>query len=190
MPFESASPHSTIDRTCAPAPQMPSVPPRTAREGPRPLSCKTSCQILVPVDFSPHAVKALAQAIELAGPLRATIHLLHAYAVVVPCELPHVNVRDFADHVRADTLVALEPLERRLAEAGIDYGSHLSSRAPVAAIVELAQSLPADLIVMGTRGRTDLRHVLLGSVAERTIRLAHCPVLTVKVDGEEDGDGD
>jgi nucleotide-binding universal stress UspA family protein len=46
--------------------------------------------------------------------------------------------------------------------------------------VELAEKLPADLIVMGTRGLSGLKHVLLGSVAERTIRHAPCPVLTVK----------
>jgi nucleotide-binding universal stress UspA family protein len=51
---------------------------------------------------------------------------------------------------------------------------------PFSAILDLAESLPADLIVMGTQGRTGLKHVLLGSVAERTVRLAPCPVLTVK----------
>ena len=58
--------------------------------------------------------------------------------------------------------------------------THLVEFAPTDAIVETAKKTKADLIVMGTRGLTGLRHVLLGSVAERTLRLAPCPVLTVK----------
>ena len=50
------------------------------------------------------------------------------------------------------------------------------------AIVAQAESLPADLVVMGTRGHTGLKHVVLGSVAERVVRTAPCPVLTVKAD--------
>lgn len=50
------------------------------------------------------------------------------------------------------------------------------------AIVEEAQRIGADLIVMGTRGHTGLKHVVLGSVAERVVRTAPCPVLTVKAD--------
>jgi len=53
------------------------------------------------------------------------------------------------------------------------------------AIVKHAEDIGADMIVMGTRGLTGLKHVLLGSVAERTIRTAPCPVLTVKTPGPE-----
>jgi nucleotide-binding universal stress UspA family protein len=51
---------------------------------------------------------------------------------------------------------------------------------PAGAILDAAASIGADLIVMGTQGRTGMKHVLLGSVAERTVRLASCPVMTVK----------
>jgi nucleotide-binding universal stress UspA family protein len=53
------------------------------------------------------------------------------------------------------------------------------------AIVKVAREINADLIVMGTRGLTGLKHVLLGSVAKRTIRVAPCPVLTVRDQGPE-----
>jgi len=64
--------------------------------------------------------------------------------------------------------------------AGLPCVPHVHEKAPVPAILEVAQTHHADLIVMGTRGLTGLRHALLGSVAERTVRLAPCPVLTVK----------
>jgi nucleotide-binding universal stress UspA family protein len=58
--------------------------------------------------------------------------------------------------------------------------AHITADAASSAIVESADQLGADLIVMGTRGLTGMKHILLGSVAERTVRLAHCPVMTVK----------
>jgi nucleotide-binding universal stress UspA family protein len=58
--------------------------------------------------------------------------------------------------------------------------AHLREANPSDAILDVAREIDADLIVMGTRGLTGLKHVLLGSVAERTLRLAPCSVLTVK----------
>ena len=60
--------------------------------------------------------------------------------------------------------------------------SEVVAEAPSFAIQEAAQRTSADLIVIGTRGLTGLKHVLLGSTAERTVRLAPCPVLTVKAE--------
>ncbi len=67
---------------------------------------------------------------------------------------------------------------------GIQCESHLIAQTPSAAIVEAAEQIGADLIVMGTRGLSGLKHILLGSVAERTVRVAPCPVMTVKGDKE------
>jgi nucleotide-binding universal stress UspA family protein len=64
--------------------------------------------------------------------------------------------------------------------AGVLAETHLVEFAAWEAIVETAKQIKADLIVMGTRGLTGLKHALLGSVAERTLRFAPCPVLTVK----------
>ncbi len=66
--------------------------------------------------------------------------------------------------------------------AGIAVETHLTEGANAHAIVETAKKVNADLIVMGTRGLSGLKHVMLGSVAERTIRISPCPVLTVKDD--------
>jgi nucleotide-binding universal stress UspA family protein len=63
--------------------------------------------------------------------------------------------------------------------AGVDAQLHLRPGHPVTEIVAMAEELHVDLIVMGTRGRTGLAHLVLGSVAERVTRTAPCPVMTV-----------
>ena len=63
---------------------------------------------------------------------------------------------------------------------GIEVSNQVTPMSPGEAISGVAEDIGADLIVMGTRGLTGVKHVLLGSIAERTIRIAPCPVLTVK----------
>jgi nucleotide-binding universal stress UspA family protein len=67
-------------------------------------------------------------------------------------------------------------------QQGVQTEEHLSPLFPPEGIAESAAEVGADLIVMGTRGLTGFKHVLLGSVAERTVRTAPCPVLTVKAE--------
>ena len=64
------------------------------------------------------------------------------------------------------------------------------SESPSEAIITVAKEIDADLIVMGTRGLSGFKHVMLGSVAERTVRLASCPVMTVHAPESESADGD
>jgi universal stress protein A len=134
--------------------------------------------ILVPTDFSTHADRALEQAIELARSFGARIHLLHSCAIAAldPYGLPH----ELVARIDAGARRELAAREAQLVRAGIQASSSVSGSVAASAIFELASSLPADLVVMGTLGRTGLKHVLLGSVAERTVRLAPCPVLIVK----------
>lgn len=139
--------------------------------------------ILVPVDFSPHSDAALDQAMDLAKALGARIHLLHSYAVPVRGVMPY----DFAipdgvwDGIHGAAESKLEEIRQKVASEGVEASTEVSAALPSEAILAAADELGADLIVMGTRGHTGLKHVLLGSVAERTIRLAPCSVLTVKV---------
>jgi len=141
--------------------------------------------LLVPHDFSPDSAAALDVAIELAKEFGAAVHLVHAY---------HAPIEMFSPYgVALPTSVVPEirqGAERRLGEelekvrsAGLSGEARVREGQPPDAIVEIARSLGADLIVMGTRGRTGLAHALLGSVAERTLRAAPCPVLTVKAPG-------
>ena len=82
--------------------------------------------------------------------------------------------------MRDAALEQLEELRQKVAADGVEAAAHMREGTAAEAISSAANDLGVDLIVMGTRGLTGLKHVLLGSVAERTIRVAPCPVLTVK----------
>jgi len=138
-------------------------------------------RILVPVDFSDSSSAAVEHAIELARVTGAEIHLLHCYPVSPGIATPYGPA--LPDVVFQSIR---EGAERRLAQvrshveaAGVAVTAHLTPEAAGFAISETAEQLAVDCIVMGTRGLSGLKHILLGSVAERTVRTAPCPVFTV-----------
>lgn len=132
--------------------------------------------ILIATDFSEHAEHAVEYAVFLARTFNARVHLLHAYRVQSDLVLPG----DLWERVEKESSRKLADAARAIASRGVEVATHLSAHHPVRAICETAQETGADLVVMGTRGLSGLRHVLLGSVAEGTVRTAPCPVLTVR----------
>jgi universal stress protein A len=144
-------------------------------------------KILVPVDFSEHSARALEMAIDLAKAFGAEIQLLHCYQVQPLSISPYgiVLPEGFDREVRQAAERRVDEWRGKVMLEGIEVGVRLSSRFPSLEISETASEVGADLIVMGTRGLSGIKHVLLGSVAERTLRLAPCPVLTVKASGGE-----
>ncbi len=138
--------------------------------------------ILVPTDYSPHAEKALEYAVGLAKTFNAKITLLHSYHIAVPMAVPDPVIvpQGFWEDARKRAAEFLEELRQKVEADGVSCEGHVSAEPPFQAIHEMETASKADLIVMGTRGLTGLKHVMLGSVAERTVRLAHCPVITVK----------
>jgi nucleotide-binding universal stress UspA family protein len=140
-------------------------------------------KILHPTDFSECAEQARAQAIRLARALGAEIILFHV-SVEAPLYaegmLAGSTVQKIYD---AQRKWAEEALEARAAEtraAGPPARWKLTAGVPFAAIVRAAEEEGADMIVMGTHGRRGLEGLLLGSVANKVVRLAPCPVLTVR----------
>ncbi len=139
-------------------------------------------KILVPVDFSDHSERALDMAVFLARSLGATLDLLHCcqftasmippYGVVIP--------EAFDRSVREAAAIQLGQWREKAAAEGVEVRAGLCSAYPSVGIVDAAEEMGADLIVMGTRGLAGIKHVLLGSVAERVLRQAPCPVVTVK----------
>jgi nucleotide-binding universal stress UspA family protein len=140
--------------------------------------------ILVPVDFSEHASHALDAAVELAKHFGAKLHLIHVYPIQPIMVAPYeVSIPiDIEKSIREPANQKLREWAERAVQAGVEVETTSAADTPAEAIARLAQDIRADLIVMGTRGLTGFKHVLLGSVAERTLRIAPCPVLTLKAD--------
>jgi nucleotide-binding universal stress UspA family protein len=141
-------------------------------------------KILVPTDFSPGAAEALRFAVELARPIDAALTLLHAYQLP-SYYFPDGSVYTTSASVAADIISSvtseLERARRDTDAQGVAARVSSVEGQPAAAILEAARG--HDLVVMGTHGRTGLRHLLLGSVAEKVVRSASCPVLTVRTPG-------
>jgi nucleotide-binding universal stress UspA family protein len=158
---------------------------RTATGADEKIAAKEIDRILVPVDFSEDAQRALDEAIEFAVAFGAELDLLHSYPINPQAIAPYgiVAPEEFERDLRIAARQRLSEWREKVSAAGCKGQDQLSADLPSEAILEAAQKRDVDLIVMGTRGITGLAHVLLGSVAERTIRTAPCPVLTVKKSG-------
>jgi nucleotide-binding universal stress UspA family protein len=142
-------------------------------------------RILHPTDFSPASRGAFARAVALARTNRAALTLVHVHSPVIPVAgeayyaLPQAYERMLAE-IRADARKQLERLAARAKKAGVRTKSLLAEGTPHDRIVRAAKSTRADMIVMGTSGRTGLARFFIGSVAARVIAVAPCPVLTVR----------
>ena len=138
-------------------------------------------RILCPVDFSEPSAHALDQAAQLARWYGARLTVLH----VRPTVVPHPDIS--AEGHMAPWLVAeLETLRLRVlaacadaVSAGVQVDAVTAAGEPVHEILSHAHTLAADLIVLGTHGLSGFRHLVLGSVTEKVLRRAACPVLTV-----------
>jgi nucleotide-binding universal stress UspA family protein len=137
-------------------------------------------QILVPVDFSESSDKALRYAAGFAQQFRSRITLLHVIQpMVYPADFGYpptvVDTLDQAVRIQIEErLTALASQGPAKMETLVRLGQ------PYFEIVAAAKDLNADLIIISTHGRTGLTHALLGSTAERVVRHAPCPVLTVR----------
>ena len=143
-------------------------------------------KILVPIDFSKMSIQAIETAKRLAHRFGATVHLAHIHQFAYPAEFmgPVLSARhlpkSFEDY-RAEQLT--EELKTVASKSGLSPREQTYLRTGASAfdeICRLAQELPADLIVMPTHGHTGLKHVFLGSTAERVVQHSPCPVFVVR----------
>ena len=137
--------------------------------------------ILVPTDFSPSSSAAVALAIDLATQLDAELTLLHAWDLpVYPYMELMLNAAEVTDSVEK---AAAECLAKRLTEVQARLPrakSMLKMGQPWQQIVAALDESKADLLIMGTHGRRGFSHAIMGSVAEKLVRLSPVPVLTVR----------
>jgi len=140
-------------------------------------------KIVCPTDFSDPSHEAVRVAAELASHFGAEMLLLH---VVVPgsavppaMEVPPVNLPLTEQELEASARRSLEEMAGRLQAQGLRAGFRVLRGNEAEEIVQAAEQEQAELIAIGTRGRTGLEYLLFGSVAKKVVRLAKCPVLTV-----------
>jgi nucleotide-binding universal stress UspA family protein len=136
--------------------------------------------ILAPTDFSEHSTRAVTYAFELAQKVDAKLSLLHVIEVPVYAIEVSLPLEDLEQDARRELARLLPEAETahvavtRLVVMGVPYQR----------ILETAADEQVDMIVMATHGRTGLSHLIMGSVAERVVRTAPCPVLTIRPPGE------
>jgi nucleotide-binding universal stress UspA family protein len=141
-----------------------------------------SQRFLVPIDFSECANQALEYAINLGRGLGARLTLLHVIqsiplgGVDMGVTLPYTYLQD----LEAEIMQSMEACRARVTAAGLEGDIVVVHGVPFHEIVETAKAQKVDLIIIGTHGRTGLQHILLGSVAEKVVRLAPCPVLVAR----------
>jgi glycine betaine transporter len=145
----------------------------------------TISRILVPVDFSGHSDQALRHATMLASRLGATVELFHVVddpflSGAWSPEMYVPNMRELLESLIGDARQRLAVLQSSVSKEAVSVETAVATGQPASSILARAKAGRFDLIVMGTHGRTGVSHVVMGSVAERVVRKAECPVLTVK----------
>ena len=133
--------------------------------------------VVVPVDFSEESLAAVDTALKIAGSAKP-LHIIHVLPELSPLEPGEVwetiNEQSRTEH-------AEQALRERLSDpCYADMTVEILFGDPGHAIAQRAKELEADMIILPSHGRTGLAHLLIGSVAERVVRLAHCPVLVLR----------
>jgi len=146
-------------------------------------------RILFPTDFSEHSEHALSYALSFAKEYGAKLHVLHviedvqylanAYMFDVPV------MPSFADIEQSRLKEMQEFIERVITDPTIEIEKTIKRGRPFIEIIQTAREEDIDLIVIATHGRSGLEHVLFGSVAEKVVRKAPCPVLSIRRPGHE-----
>ena len=134
--------------------------------------------ILHPTDFSPGSAAAFDYACELARDSDARLVVLHAFGPAVPIAAEGVILSADLDELRALARRELDAIRPR--DPAVRVERVVREGPSTRTILAAAEEFGADLIVMGTHGRTGFRRLVLGSVTEEVLRQAPCPVLTVK----------
>jgi nucleotide-binding universal stress UspA family protein len=140
-------------------------------------------KILAPTDFSETSVETLANASELSAHFNAELIVVHVIPPIptLPSD-PHYNfeVPAYQDALRDNAKKQLEETIHKYVSSTVKVTSHVSYGDPAKEIVRISEEEKADLIVIATHGLTGWQHIVFGSVAEKVVRTACCPVVTVR----------
>ena len=145
---------------------------------------KPFTKILAAVDFSENSECAFEYALSLAKQFNAELTLIHVINEPVDLRgfyVPHISFEDLEKEIEESALMMMEIFCNSKLESYTNYKTIITTGIPYDEITATASRIEASLIVIGTHGRTGLDHILFGSTAERVVRSAYCPVLTVKL---------
>lgn len=144
--------------------------------------------ILFPTDFSQGARAAMDHAVSLARDYNAKLILLYVIQDISIAEwyIPSsLSVTDLIEDMQKSAWKEMDKWAAEVSGAGREIGKMVVRGVPFVEIIKTAKDTNADLIVIGTHGRTGIDHMLFGSTAEKVVRKAPCPVLTVRMAGKE-----
>jgi universal stress protein A len=175
-------------RSVRPAkPKTPAVRIRRKHKNPAassaPAAAKTISSIMVPIDFSVHSKNALAYAVLIAERFGASLHLMYVVEpTIYPADLGfgQVVLPGVEDELREKGAEELEALIRREIGPRMRATSVVRTGNPHQEILREAEEKKVDLIIVATHGHSGVEHMLFGSTADRVVKHATCPVLTVR----------
>lgn len=136
--------------------------------------------IICPIDFSEPSKAAMQQALSLAERFGSSVEILHSV------EVPHPSTPAIADGLHEYAAKELASIVKHLPKSGPAVTSKVLQGPPAASVVAHANETGANLIVLSTHGRSGFMAAMLGSVAERIVRTASCPVLTIPAEEAQD----
>ena len=161
-----------------------SCPVLTIREQKRPKPLERLDRILVPFDYSKHAIAALEYAKEIAALYHARLELLYVFEEIIYPRF-YDSGDELNNYIKENGRKTLESIYEETKGPDVDHSIHiLGSRHVAYEILNFANNSDIDLVVIATHGMSGLQHFLLGSVAEKVVRRSPCPVFTVKPFGK------
>lgn len=167
--------------------RLAACPVFTIRELKEPKPVMKVNNILVPVDFSNYSKSALAYSSKIAQSYKAHLQVLH---IIEETMHPAFSVTgkssifDLVPGIRDDSRKRVDKMLEDVDSAKVKSNVYIQAGRPASDIIKFAKENSTDLIVIATHGLTGLEHMLLGSVTEKVVRMAHCPVFTVKTFGK------
>jgi nucleotide-binding universal stress UspA family protein len=145
-------------------------------------------KILVAVDFSDNSSYAFDYALSLAKQFNSELLLLHVINEPVDLRgfyVPHISFEQLEKEIAAGAAIMMEQFCQEKMQDYSNYKTAIVTGTPFDEIIRKANEFEASLVVIGTHGRTGLDHIIFGSTAERVVRGAACPVLTIRLPDEQ-----
>jgi nucleotide-binding universal stress UspA family protein len=162
-------------------------PVLTIRERKEPRMLERIGQILVPIDFSDFSRRALVSAQKLAGEFGASLQLLHVVEQSIHPSFyitGKSSIFDLDPEIKEKSVDAMKQMVEAMGQTDVKVDYFVSEGKAAQEIASFSEAHDSGLIVISTHGLTGIEHFLVGSVTEKVVRLANCPVLTVKAFGK------